>query len=129
MTAALWTATAATSDIAAHAESDAHQVTYTIRASAPAHIDVYYLDHEPAVFADWSHNPYQFMPKFEAEVGPAQPWSATVTLSNPDQWAVMTARIPMPPADSTLSCELAVNGVIRVSNSGSPGVLCSIRHW
>lgn len=106
-----------------------HEVTYTVSADAPFHADIYYRDTEPVSFADYSHNPYVFSPKVEADISPGAPWVLTVRLADPRHWAMVTAtsgRSPNPPA---FHCTLAVDGTVVVSDSGTRGALCSLRHW
>ncbi len=50
-----------------------HQVRYTVTADAPYFARIYYRNAEPAVFSDYSHNPFIFSPKAEVQVGPEQP--------------------------------------------------------
>lgn len=108
-----------------------HHVRYTVTADAPYYARIYYRDAEPAVFSDYSHNPYIFSPKAEAEVGPDAPWVLETHLANPDLWAmvlVQSAESPNLPAP-VFNCELAVDGVVVKTHSGPKGALCSIRNW
>ncbi|MCT7660567.1 hypothetical protein N4S67_19380 [Mycobacterium sp. CPCC 205710] len=106
-----------------------HQVKYTVFAEQPFFVDIYYRDTDPPNWADYSHNPYLFSPKVEAQVGPAQQWVLDVTLANPDQWAMVTATSG--PSDETpnIHCVLAVDGVVVSTDAGPKGALCSIRSW
>ena len=91
--------------------------------------EIYYRDTDPPDFAEYSHDPYQFSPNVEADLGPGRPWVLTVRLANPQQWAMVlgtSGRSPNPP---TFHCSLAVDGVVLVTNSGAKGALCSLRHW
>ena len=106
-----------------------HEVTYTVYTDSPFHADIYYRDAEPVSFADYSHDPYVFSPKAEADLGPGAPWVLTVRLEDPQHWAMVTAtsgRSPNPPG---FHCTLAVDGAVVVSNSGANGALCSLRPW
>ncbi len=43
----------------AHADDPVmHHVKYTISTQKPIYADIYYIDQEPAMFSDYSHNPY-----------------------------------------------------------------------
>ena len=53
-----------------------HQVRYVITAASPIWADIYYLDQQPAKFSDYSHNPYQFTPNVQADIGPGHPWTS-----------------------------------------------------
>jgi hypothetical protein len=106
-----------------------HDVTYTVYADNPFPADIYYRDTDPPNFADYSHNPYMFSPKIEADIGPGQPWILTVRLANPEYWAMVTATSGLSPTPPTFHCTLAVDGAVVVSNSGAKGALCSLRNW
>jgi hypothetical protein len=79
-----------------------HHVKYTISAENPVSADIYYRDTEPPTWADYSHNPYAFSPKVRVDIGPDDPWVLDVTLSNPDEWAMVTVTdCPRPQRCST----------------------------
>lgn len=108
-----------------------HRVRYTVTTDAPFYAKIYYRDAEPAVFSDYSHNPYLFSPMVEADVGPDQPWVLETQLADPTMWAmvlVQSAESPDFPTP-TFNCELAVDGVVVKTHSGPKGALCSIRSW
>lgn len=115
----------------AQAQPVLHDVRYTVTADAPYWVHIYYRDAEPAQFSDYSHNPYVFSPKVETDIGPDQPWVLNAKLADPDLWAMVTVQsgesvdFPTP----GFNCELAVDGVVVVTNSGPKGALCSIRNW
>ena len=124
--------TAAITAAPSHADDEAlplHHVRYTLTAENPIWAEIYYLDHEPAVFADWSHNPYEFMPNVEADVGPNQAWTFELDLEKPEQWAMVIANTGPEPGTPNFHCEIAVDGAVVVSKDGAKGVLCSIRLW
>ncbi|MDY6996840.1 MAG: hypothetical protein SW019_09600 [Actinomycetota bacterium] len=108
-----------------------HQVRYTVTTDAPFWAKIYYRDAEPAVFSDYSHNPFLFSPMVEADVGPNQPWVLETQLADPTLWAMVLVQsgespnLPTP----TFNCELAVDGVVVKTHSGPKGALCSIRSW
>jgi hypothetical protein len=106
-----------------------HHVKYTITSDQPYYADIYYRDTDPANFAEYSHNPYQFSPKVEADVGPAQPWVLDVMLANPYRWAMVVATSGQDPVTPNFHCELEVDGAVLATNSGPKGALCSIRSW
>jgi hypothetical protein len=106
-----------------------HHVKYTINAEKPSYADIYYRDTDPPTWAEYSHNPYQFSPSVEAEVGPDQPWVLEVMLADPSRWAMVTASGGSSPIEPMFRCELAVDGVVVDSNDGPKGALCSLRHW
>jgi hypothetical protein len=107
-----------------------HNVHYTVWAEQPFTVSIYYRDTDPPNWADYSHNPYQFSPKVEADVGPNQQWNLDVGLVNPDEWAMVVAGTG---GESTkapnIHCVLAVDGAVVATNQGPKGALCSIRNW
>jgi hypothetical protein len=118
----LTTATASADDVL-------HQVKYTVTASAPYNVDIYYRDVDPPSWADYSHNPYLFSPKIEADIGPSQPWVLNVALADPNNWAMVTATSGWSSDTPGVQCTLEVDGVVVAKNDGLKGALCSIRTW
>lgn len=116
---------------AAAEEPVLHHVRYTVTADAPFHARIYYREREPAVFSDYSHNPYIFSPKAEATVGPDQPWVFETHLADPAMWAMVVVQSGEAPnlEPPGFNCELAVEGVVVKRHSGPKGALCSIRNW
>lgn len=106
-----------------------HDVTYTISTDKPFFADIYYHDTEPGNYADYSHNPYVFSPKIETDLGPDRPWVLTVRMADPLNWAMALGTSGQSPNPPGFHCTLAVDGNVLVSNSGSKGALCSMRHW
>jgi hypothetical protein len=114
----------------AHAQDGAlHQVKYVVSAQNPVSAQIYYRDRDPPTWADYSHNPYVFSPRVEAEVGPDKVWVLEVMLADPDQSAMVTATVGLSSTAPMFHCELAVDGVVVDSNDGPKGALCSLRHW
>lgn len=116
---------------AAAEEPVLHHVRYTVTADAPFHARIYYREREPAVFSDYSHNPYIFSPKAEVEIGPDRPWVFHTRLADPTMWAMVVVQSAEDLYAETpgFYCELAVDGVVVRTNSGPKGALCSIRSW
>jgi hypothetical protein len=106
-----------------------HHVKYTLTAENPIWAQIYYLDHEPAVWADWSHNPFEFMPNIEQDLGPGITWTYELDLQKPQEWAMVIANTGPEPSTPNFHCAIAVDGTTVVSNVGGKGVLCSIRKW
>jgi hypothetical protein len=113
----------------AHADPIMHHVKYTVSAQHPIYTDIYYLDHEPNIFADYSHNPYSFTPHVDVDIAPGTPWSYELDLSKPEVYAMVSATTGTEPGAPQLHCDLAVDGSVVVSKDGEKGVLCSIRNW
>ena len=107
-----------------------HHVQYTVFSETPfRNAEIYYRDTDPANWAEYSHNPYQFSPNVEADTGPNQMWTMDVMLANPDQWAMVTAGSLDSPKRPNFHCVIAVDGNVVVTNEGPKGALCSIRNW
>ena len=126
----LASAAVATSTATSHADDPVlHHVRYTVTAKNPFYADIYYRDTDPPNFADYSHDPFVFSPMIEADVGPKTPWILDAMLADPYQWAMVTASTGLSPAAPMFHCELAVDGVVVVTNDGPKGALCSQRVW
>lgn len=108
-----------------------HHVQYTVTADAPYWAHIYYRDSEPAIFSDYSHNPYQFSPRADVDIAPDKPWVFDAMLADPDLWAMVLVQSGESPNFPTpgFNCKLAVDGVVVKTNSGPKGALCSIRNW
>ena len=114
----------------AHADEPVmHHVKYTITAQNPIYADIYYIDQEPAIFSDYSHDPYRFTPHVNADIAPGKPWSFELNLAKPDDWAMVLASTGAEPGEPQFHCDLSVDGTVVVSKDGPKGVLCSLRNW
>jgi len=119
--------------VAAEAPADPaqHHVRYTVTADAPFFAHIYYRETQPPSFSDYSHNPYVFSPRADADIGPDKPWVFETTLADPELWAMVAVQSGESPNFPTpgFRCELAVDGTVVKTNSGRKGALCSIRSW
>ena len=106
-----------------------HHVRYTVTTETPFFADIYYRDTDPPDWAAYSHDPYAFSPKTEAQVGPNQPWALDVMLADPNQWAMVVATSGLHPVEPNFHCTLEVDGTVVATNNGPKGALCSIRLW
>lgn len=115
----------------AAADDTLHHVRYTVTADAPFWAEIYYRDVDPPSWSDYSHNPYEFSPKAEADIGPNQPWVYDAMLADPESWAMVTVQSGDAPsiAPPRFNCRLEVDGAVVKTNSGSKGALCSLRNW
>lgn len=114
---------------AAHAQPTLYHVKYTVWSDQPFFADIYYRDTDPPNFAAYSHNPYEFSPRAQVDIGPDRPWVLDVTLANPYRWALVTATSGLNPTAPTFHCQLELDGQVVAVDSGPKGALCSIRHW
>jgi hypothetical protein len=133
MALAVLSAVSCTALVAAPARADdpvLHEVKYVVTAASPIYADIYYLDQDPQKFSDYSHNPYQFTPNVQADIGPGHPWvSPPVMLTNPDQYAMVSVSTGTEPGTPNFHCALIVDGVVKASKDGAKGALCSLRLW
>jgi hypothetical protein len=106
-----------------------HHVKYTVTAQNPIYADIYYIDQEPATFADYSHNPYRFAPNVKTDIAPGKPWSFELNLAKPEVWAMVVVSTGTEPGTPQLHCDLSVDGAVVVSQDGPKGALCSLRNW
>lgn len=104
-------------------------VTYTVTTEQPFFAEIFYRDVDPPDWGAYSHNPYEFSPRAEAEISPGQPWVREVWLADPDRWAMVAATSGRSPQRPMFHCELAVDGVVVATNDGPNGALCSLRNW
>ncbi len=102
---------------------------YTVSAQNPIYTSIYYLDHQPDRFSDYSHNPYSFTPHVDVDLAPGKPWGFDLDMSDPDHYAMVVASTGTEPGTPGLHCDLAVDGAVVVSKDGPKGVLCSLRNW
>jgi hypothetical protein len=106
-----------------------HHVKYAITAANPIWADIYYLDQEPAIFSDYSHNPYQYVPHVNVDIAPGHPWAYELNLAKPDVWAMVSVSTGTEPGTPQFHCDLSVDGAVVVSKDGPRGALCSLRNW
>jgi hypothetical protein len=110
----------------ATAQPAAHKVTYTITTTSELTANIYYVSTDPPSQAE--ANAPQYMPAARVLVGPAAPWVFETTLTDPNQWAFVSASggLRVNPA---FHCEIAVDGQVVVSQQGGSGVQCTMRPW
>jgi hypothetical protein len=114
----------------AHADDPImHHVKYSISAQKPIYANIYYIDQEPAIFSDYSHDPYRFTPNVKTDIAPGNPWTFELNLAKPDDWAMVVASTGTEPGEPQFHCDLSVDGTVVVSKDGPKGVLCSLRNW
>jgi hypothetical protein len=107
-----------------------HVVKYVVSADRTVQTHIYYRNVDPPTWADYSHNPYAFSPRIDAEIGPGQPWTIEVVLADPNEWAmVATTAVDTSASPPQIRCLLSVDRTLVVSNDGPRGSLCSLRNW
>ncbi|BBX90386.1 hypothetical protein [Mycolicibacterium boenickei] len=108
-----------------------HRVTYTVTAEQPTTVGIYFREVDPPTWADYSHNPYEFSPKDDLTLEPGKPWVRETTLADPMKWAMVTVTTAglAPQTPATLTCEMAIDGIVVDRAAGAKGALCSLRNW
>jgi hypothetical protein len=114
---------------AASTEGVLHHVRYTITSETPWYADIYYRDTDPPDWAAYSHDPYVYSPKTEAQVGPGQTWTLDVMLVDPDQWAMVLATSGFHAEKPNFHCTVEVDGAVAKTAQGPKGAVCSLRTW
>lgn len=104
----------------------AHQVTYTVTTTSDLTANIYYVSADPPNQA--AANDPKFMPMARTLVGPGAPWTMQATLTDPTQWAFVSASGGLR-VNPEFRCEIAVDGQVVVSQQGGSGVQCSLRAW
>ena len=103
-----------------------HQVTYTVTTTSDLTANIYYVVGDPPDQA--SANKPQFMPMARTQVGPGAPWTIQANLTDPTQWAFVSASGGLR-VNPEFHCEIAVDGKVVVSQQGGSGVQCALRPW
>ncbi|MBI3217244.1 MAG: hypothetical protein HYZ38_25800 [Mycobacterium sp.] len=114
---------------AAAADDGMHHVRYTMTTETPFLADIYYRPADPPDWGAYSHDPYLYSPKVEAQLGPGQVWTMDTMLADPDQWAMVVGSSGLHPVDPNFHCTLEVDGTVVKTDEGPKGALCSIRNW
>lgn len=118
----------------AAAQPPLHRVQYTVGASQDiANAEIYWRQVDPPDWGAYSHNPYEFTPNVEANLGPNQAWVYETWLADPYEWAMVVVSVPtqttQPLAEPGFVCELKVDDVVVATDAGTKGALCSMRPW
>lgn len=103
-----------------------HQVTYTVTTTSDLTANIYYVTSDPP--SQVLANDPLFMPLARTAIGPGAPWVFQTTLTNPAQWAFISASGGLR-VNPEFRCEIAVDGQVVVSQQGGSGVQCALRPW
>ena len=91
----------------AHADDPVmHHVKYTISVQNPIYANIYYIDQEPPIFSDYSHDPYRFTPHVKTDIAPDHPWSFELNEAKPEYWAMVVVNTGPEPGSQQFHCEL-----------------------
>ncbi len=122
-------ALAAVPTATADEEQQLHHVRYTVTSDAPWNADIYFREVDPPDWGVYSHDPYVFTPKVEAQVGPGQTWVRDVMLADPQSWALVIPTSGQAAVTPYFHCTLEIDGAVVKTDTGPKGALCSIRNW
>ena len=104
----------------------ARQVTYTVTTTSDLTANIYYVTTDPP--AQSAANDPKYMPMARTLVGPGAPWTFQTTLTDPTEWAFVSASGGLR-VNPEFRCEIAVDGQVVVSQQGGSGVQCALRPW
>ena len=110
------------------AEPGPHKVTYTVTTGSELNAQIYYLATEPPSQSAFDADSSQFLTNVKVNVNPAAPWVFETTLNDPNQWASGSA-IGVLRTNPAFHSEIAVDGVVVVTQDGGSGVQCALRPW
>lgn len=113
---------------AASADPSAHQVTYTVTTQSEMTGNISYINNQPPSQSAYNTDSSQYLTQVRTPLVPGQPWVYQATLTDPNQWALVSASGALRVAPQ-LHCEIAVDGVTVVQNDGASGVQCALRPW
>ncbi|OBA63597.1 hypothetical protein A5647_04605 [Mycobacterium sp. 1100029.7] len=116
----------------ATAHADGHQVTYTVSSANNVTANVSYVNADPPSQAAYSADPSKFSTSLQAPLSAGQPVVYTVTLTNPNQWASVSANGMLHWPDSgngpaSFHCEIAVDGQVVVRQDATTTVTCATK--
>ena len=111
-----------------NAEPAAHKVKYTVRAGDTLQAKINYMQTEPENQGAFDADSSKYLTYVQVPVDPGTPWVMETTLSNPNQWAILSASGVLR-TNPQFHCEIAVDGVTVVSQDGGSGVQCALRQW
>lgn len=110
------------------ADPDTRTVKYTVTTRAELMGQISYLATQPSSRDAFVANSGKYVRRVQSPLVPGVPWVFQTTLSDPTQWALVSATggLQVPPE---FHCEIAVDGVTVVEQDGTGGVLCALRDW
>ncbi|MEO8816444.1 MAG: hypothetical protein ABI307_03005 [Mycobacterium sp.] len=118
----------AVSHATSSAEPEGHQVTYTVTTTSDLMANIQYIETEPPSKAAYNADASRYLQSLHTRITGGEPLVYTVTLANPNQWALITASGGLV-INPEFHCEIAVDGEVVVSQQGGSGVTCSTRPW
>jgi hypothetical protein len=118
----------------AQADPAGHQVTYTVTSPNNLTATVQYMNSDPPSQAAYNADSSKYMTSVQAPISGGQPVVYTTTLTNPNQWAIISASGILHWPDSgngpaAFHCEIAVDGQVVVQQDATSAVTCATRPW
>ena len=90
--------------------------------------NIQYIQTDPPSQAAYNTNSSQYLVTLHTAITGGEPLTYTATLTNPDQWALITASGGLR-INPEFHCEISVDGQVVASQQGGSGVTCSTRPW
>jgi hypothetical protein len=117
---------------ATHATSNAApapvKVRYTVTAGDTLQAKIYYMAAEPPSKAAYDADSAPYMKFVQVGIDPETPWVYETTLTDPNQWAIVTASGALR-TNPNFHCDIAVEGNVVVTQDAGSGVNCALRPW
>jgi hypothetical protein len=110
------------------AEPEAHQVTYTVTTTSDLTANIQYIETDPPSQSAYDTDSATYLKQVRTPITGGAPLVYTATLTDPKQWALVTASGGLR-INPEFHCEIAVDGQVVVSQQGGSGVKCSTRPW
>ncbi len=110
------------------ADPSAHQVSYTVSTTSDLTANIQYIQTDPPSQAAYNTDSSKYLTSVHTPIIGGQPLVYTTTLTDPNQWALVTASGGLR-VNPEFHCEIAVDGQVVVSQNGGSGVTCSTRSW
>jgi hypothetical protein len=120
------------------ASSDGHQITYTVEAEADLYAQILFMAKQPPNLTAYADNAAGYLYSVRPKINRYKSWTYTTTLSDPDQWATVSAfnhfseREQPPDVPGVLAdfhCQIAIDGHVVLSMRGDRDVECTLRQW
>lgn len=122
----------------AKANTDGHQITYTVTAEAELYAQIFFMAKQPPSITAYADNAAGYLYSVRPKINRYKSWTYTTTLNDPDQWATVSAfnhyserewPADVPGVLANFHCQIDVDGHMVVSLQGDRAVECTLRQW
>jgi hypothetical protein len=129
---------AASTDTVAQANSEGHEVVYTVTAGAELYSQIFFMAKQPPNVTAYADDTASYLYSVRPKINADKSWTYTTTLANPDQWATVSAYNHFSereqPADvpgvlADFHCQITIDGQVVLSMQGDRDVECTLRKW